>query len=164
MVWEDPYISYALRDCVDWGFKIKLFLRIDGVFRIDHGEEHEGQKLKLLQDFLKKVVDFKLIQTEGQGLVFLKKACFPIQDISAVWNKKRNDGRYGDLVPSLSRSLKHPTPWPKELVTEFRKIIAQCVVVPIQSRGIYFLEKSLMITSVKFLSSFGCLLFFKIFS
>ena len=81
-----------------------------------------------------------------------------------MWNKKRNDGRYGDLVPSLSRFLKHPNPWPKELVTEFRKIIAQCVVVPIQSKGIYFLEKSLMITSVKFLSSFGCLLFFKIFS
>jgi hypothetical protein len=58
MVWEDPYATYALRECIEWGFKIKLFLRHDAMV---HGEDTEGQRLGILMDFIKKVLDFKLI-------------------------------------------------------------------------------------------------------
>jgi hypothetical protein len=59
---------------------------------------------------------------------------FFLQDIGGLWNRRRNDGRYAG-VPPTERSILHPTPWPKELIQEFRVSIEGHVVIPPTCKG-----------------------------
>ena len=138
LLWNDKVPSYALKECLDWLYRIEYFIDTDDYLSADN----DGGMIANLKTFIVKVHFFfvqkglPVAHTTTAVVCIQNPFLFLQQDIAVAWNKNRNEGKYPE-APMIEQVLSYPTPWSDELINHFAGYINGRLCIPRKLRGTF---------------------------